>query len=144
MKSDARKPRKLTFSNPNRDWVVSKLDQLIEEWREWQSVVAQIQDGPFDANKQSVVYADGADNIKRHLILQEKTLTFLDQNIEGHNFIYGFDGDHVDRTDLRLKVRVEHRLNDLDVLRACVATASDLTSEQIEWVRKQSQCSNPS
>ena len=135
MKSDVRKPRKLTFMNPDRDWVVSKLDQIIEEWREWQSVVAQIQDRPFDVNNQSAVYADGADNMKRHAILQEKTLTFLDQNIEGHNFIYGFDGDHVDRTDLRLKVRVEHRLNDLDVLRACVANTSNLRSEKIEWVR---------
>lgn len=133
MKSRERKPRKLTFSNPDRDWVTSELDALIEEWREWQSVVAQIQDQPFDANTQSDVYADGADNLKRHSILQEKTLTFLDHNIEGHNFIFGFDNDHIDRDDLRLKVRVEHRLHDLDVLRACIVSATDL--KKGDWIR---------
>ncbi|WP_395018429.1 hypothetical protein [Dongia sp.] len=132
MKSE-RRPRKITLSNPDRDWVVSELDKLIEEWREWQSVVAQIHDQPFDCNIESNVYADGAGNMKRHTILQEKTLTFLDQNIEGHNFIFGFDNDHIDRTDLRLKWRVEHRLEELDVLKACIVNAS--LSKQVEWVR---------
>jgi hypothetical protein len=135
MTHEGRKPRKLTITNPDREMAISGLDSLIEEWRKWQSVVAQIQDQPYDTNTQSDIYADGADNLKHHTILQEKTLTFLDQNIEGHNFIFGFDGNHVDRDDLRLKVRVDHRLKDLDILKACIASTADLAPKQVEWIR---------
>jgi len=37
---------------------------------------------------------------------------FLDNNIEGHGFIYGRDSTRIDRTDLRL-----------DILRACIQYA---------------------
>lgn len=43
---------------------------------------------------------------------------FLDKNLVGHGFIYGQDGMHIDRDDLRLNIRVKHQLNDLDELRA--------------------------
>ena len=50
-------------------------------------------------------------------------MTFLDNNLEGHGFIYGRDGTKIDRTDLRLDIRVKHRVNDLEVLRACIQYA---------------------
>jgi hypothetical protein len=58
--------------------------------------------------------------MRRHTILQERTLAFLNRNIVGHGFIYGQDGTHIDRTDLRLAIRVKHRLDDLAILRARV------------------------
>ena len=59
----------------------------------------------------------------RHDVLQARTLTFLNNNIKGHGFIFGFRGGHVDRRDLRLKIRVKHRLRDLEVLSACLEWA---------------------
>src|ERR1039457_2361211 len=58
--------------------------------------------------------------MKRHRILQEKTLTFLENNISGHGFIRGRDGRGIDSTDLRLSIRVKQRVDDLDELRACL------------------------
>ena len=73
----------------------------------------------------SEVYADGEENITKHGILQEKTLVFLENNISGHGFISGRDGTKIDRTDLRLKIRVKHRLDDLEELRACLEYADE-------------------
>jgi hypothetical protein len=115
----------LRLTNPNKSWVVNELDRLIDEWRDWQSEVAEIPIEPRNPYYPAPenVSADGEDNIQRHHVLQEKTLVFLDNNIEGHGFIYGRDGTRVDRTDLRLDIRVKHRVNDLDVLRACIQYA---------------------
>ena len=113
----------LALTNPNKAWVSKQLDALIAEWRAWQDQVEQIEDQPYDCNTQSAVYADGAENMKKHRILQEKTLVFLDNNVAGHGFIYGRDGKRIDRTDLRLKIRVSHRVDDLDELRACLPYA---------------------
>src|SRR5216683_1062111 len=82
---------------------------------------------PFDP-KPGRILADGEENIKKHSILQEKTLEFLEQNIIGHGFIRGRDGTHVDRTDLRLKFRVKHRLEELDELRARLEYAGNQES----------------
>jgi hypothetical protein len=43
--------------------------------------------------------------------------------MEGHGFIYGRDGTKSDRTDLRLDIRAKHRVNDLEVFRACTQYA---------------------
>jgi hypothetical protein len=71
----------------------------------------------------SSVYIDGEDNMKHHNILQERTLAFLNKNIIGHGFIYGQHGENVDRIDQRLKIRVSHLINDLDVLGARIEYA---------------------
>ena len=110
----------IEFLNPNRAWVVAELEMLYTEWLSWKEAVESIVDQPFDSNTQADVYADGKDMMQKHEILQAKTLTFLNNNIGGHNFIRGFDGQHIDRKDLRLRIRVEHRLNELEILRACV------------------------
>lgn len=60
----------------------------------------------------------------KHAILQVKTFTFVDNNISGHGFIHGRDGRHVDRTDLRLKIRVKHRIQELEELRASIPYAA--------------------
>lgn len=125
MQSNEPKRQTLALTNPNRKWVVKELDALIEEWRAWRKEVTQIPVEPrnrYDPKPENVL-ADGEDNIQKHHILQEKTLVFLDNNIEGHGFIYGRDGTRIDRTDLRLDIRVKHRINDLDVLRACIQYA---------------------
>lgn len=113
----------LAIKNPNKGWVVKELCKLIDEWVAWQKEVDQIQDHAYDPNTQLDVFADGEENMQEHEILQAKTLTFLNNNIEGHGFIKGFDGKGCDRTDLRLKHRVKHRLKQLEILQACLQYA---------------------
>ncbi|MCK4829381.1 hypothetical protein KA005_77370 [bacterium] len=107
---------KLEIINPNKNWVISELNSLILEWEVWQNAVAEIQDRTYDKNMQTEVFADGEENMDKHEILQAKTLTFLNNNIKGHGFIIGFDGKGCDGTDLRLKIRVKHRLQQLRIL----------------------------
>ena len=111
------------ITNPNRAWVVSEFEKLYAEWVSWQAKVAQIVDQPYDCNTRSEVFADGENNMRKHDVLQTKTLTFLNNNIKGHGFIDGFDGTHIDRTDLRLRIRVKHRMHQLDMLRASLKYA---------------------
>lgn len=111
------------ITNPNRAWVVSEFEKLYAEWVSWQAEAAQIVDQPYDRNTRSEVFADGEDNMRKHDVLQAKTLTFLNNNIKGHGFIDGFDGTHIDRTDLRLRIRVKHRMHQLDMLRASLEYA---------------------
>ena len=113
----------LAVKNPNKSWVVKELCKLIDEWVAWQKEVDQIQDHAYDPNTQLDVFADGEENMEKHDILQAKTLTFLNNNIEGHGFIKGFDGRSCDRTDLRLQHRVKHRLKQLKILQACLQYA---------------------
>ena len=113
----------LAIMNPNKVWVVQELDKLINEWEKWQKEVAQIKDYPYDSQTKTDVFADGEENMQKHEILQAKTLAFLNNNIKGHGFIIGFDGKHCDRTDLRLKHRVKHRLQQLKILQASLQYA---------------------
>lgn len=118
-----RQTENLTITNPNVAWVTAEFEKLYAEWLAWHNDVMQIEDQLYDRNTHSEVFADGEENMRKHEILQAKTMTFLNNNIKGHGFVYGFDGGHIDRTDLRLKVRVTHRMRDLDVLRACLEYA---------------------
>lgn len=113
----------LEILNPNRAWVVAEFDKLYSQWQAWQQQVGAIVDQPYNRNTQSEVFADGKDMMLKHDVLQAKTLTFLNNNVRGHGFIRGFNGQHIDRTDLRLKIRVEHRMCDLEILRACLEYA---------------------
>jgi len=111
---------KLAFINPNRRWVIKELDRILTEWEGWSSEVDQIVDQPYDRNTQLDVFKDGETMMQKHEILQSKTATFLDHNISNHGFVTGLDGSRCDRTDLRLKHRVKHRIQELRVLRACL------------------------
>ena len=113
----------LEITNPNRTWVMAELDQLHAEWLAWQREVEKIIDQPYDRHTQSEVFADGETMMRRHDVLQAKTLTFLNNNVRGHGFIRGFDGRGIDRTDLRLRIRVKHRLHPLDMLQASLQYA---------------------
>jgi len=109
--------QKLEIINTNKDWVVKELSKLIAEWEVWQISVGKIKDHPYDKNRDTEIFADGEENMEKHDILQSKTLTFLNNNIVGHGFIVGFSGECIDRTDLRLNIRVKHRLKELRILR---------------------------
>lgn len=113
----------IAIKNPNKAWVVKEIAKLIDEWETWQKEVSLIQDHEYDSNTQLDVFADGEENMQKHEILQGKTLTFLNNNIDGHGFIVGFDGRGCDRTDLRLVHRVKHRLHQLKILQACLEYA---------------------
>jgi len=104
--------------------VIKKLDEIIREWIRWSEEVERIVDQPYNSNTQLDVFADGEDMMNKHEVLQMKTLAFLNKNIRSHGFVNGFDGSHCDRTDLRLKIRVKHRLQELHVLQACLVETS--------------------
>jgi len=100
--------------------ILKNIDSLIGEWFDWQTEVSKIVDQPYDKDRQLDVFADGVEMMARHEQLQAKTLTYLNNAISNHGFIDGFDGSHCDRTDLRLKFRVAHRIQQLRVLRSCI------------------------
>src|SRR5262245_26081729 len=110
-------PQPVAFKSPRKKKILNELDAFIAEWRCWEKEVKQIAGYVHDLIIQSGVYTDGDGNLKRHNLLQERTLAFLNKHIVGHGFIYGQHGENVDHTDLRLEVRVKHRINDLEVLR---------------------------
>lgn len=119
-------PPKLAFRSSNHSQVMKTLDRLLSQWRAWSREVQRIVDHPYDKNTQTEVYADGESNMQKHELLQSKTLAFLDHHIEGHGFIVGVDGTHCDRTDLRLKHRVKHRVQALKVLRVRLKAIQDV------------------
>ena len=105
----------LATKNPNKAWVAKELAKLINEWEVWQREVSLIQDHEYDPNTQLDVFADGEENMQKHEILQGKTLTFLNNNVNGHGFIVGFDGRSCDRPDLRLSYRVKQGLSRVQI-----------------------------
>lgn len=115
----------LAFTVPNTARVMKELDLLIAEWRDWEKEVHNLPEHPYAGllPQPFDVLKDGEDNLKKHRILQEKTLVFLDNNIAGHGFIYGRDASKIDAVGLPLKFRVKHRLDDLDELWACLQYA---------------------
>ncbi len=123
MKRTSEQVEPLELLNPNRVWVLEELNKLYEEWMRWQVEVSGIVDQPYDRSTQSEVFCDGQDMMEHHEILQAKTLTFLNSNIAGHGFITGFDGQGIDRRDLRLAIRVMHRITQLRILMASLEYA---------------------
>jgi hypothetical protein len=110
----------LAFKSPNKNAVIKELDSFIGKWRAWEKEVDKLGSDPIDPfdPRPGRVHLDGEENRKKHTILQERTLAFLDKNLVGHHFISGKYGDGVDSVNLRLNIRVKHRLIDLDELRA--------------------------
>lgn len=111
------------ISNPRKEWVINELNALIVQWESWQQEVARIQDHSYNPNTQSDVFLDGEENMGKHSILQMKTITFLDNNTDAHWFIHGRKDRGCDRTDLRLNIRVKHRLQELREIQASLQYA---------------------
>ncbi len=114
---------KLKLINPRKQWVKDEISKLIHDWEDWQKYVSSIKDHPYNAQTQLDVFADGVEVMEKHSILQMKTITFLDNNTEGHWFINGRDGNGCDRTDLRHSHRVAHRLRELREIEASLEYA---------------------
>ena len=68
----------LTITNPNKGWVVNKLDELRREWDGWLENVRKLPDSP-DYNPQTCTEAikDGFANRELHGVLRDKTLVFI-------------------------------------------------------------------
>lgn len=114
----------LALKNSNRAWVMDQLGKLFKEWEAWEEYVQTIEDHPYDRNTQSEIFADGVENIDKHDILRTKTLIFLDNNIQGHNFMLSNEYEEpFERNDIRLRLRVPHRIKDLRVLMASLEYA---------------------
>lgn len=112
-----------SIKHENHSAVIRNINSLIDEWLEWQKEVAEIVDQPYERNTQLDVFADGAEMMARHEQLQAKTLTYLNNTVANHGFISGLDGSHCDSTDLRLRFRVQHRIQELRVLVSCLKGA---------------------
>ncbi len=124
MAIERKKRDPLAFKNPNRAWVMAELAKLYKEWEKWAEYVPTIEDHPYDRNTHSEIFADGVENLDKHDILREKTLTFLDNNIQGHNYMLANEYEEpFERNDLRLSLRVPHRIKDLKVLMASLEYA---------------------
>jgi hypothetical protein len=78
----------LSFTNPNKAWVMDELDRLISRWSEWNDFVQALEVSP-DYNPQTCTEAvmDGFANLRKHDILRQKTLVFIANNFDGYDFI---------------------------------------------------------
>lgn len=118
----------LVLKNSNKAQITDALNKLYMEWLEWSEQVKLIEDHPYDKNTHAGCYADGEQNIQKHRILREKTLTFLNNNIQGHNFMSAQTSEWPSEYELnRLAIRVPERIHELDILKESLqyATAPD-------------------
>lgn len=117
-------PERLEILNPNKAWVSKELKKLLEEWEEWSKQVQGIKDHHYDRNTQAECFADGVENMDAHDVLRSKTLTFLDNNIRGHNFMKAneYEVPYENRLS-RLRVKVPHRVKELKILQASLEYA---------------------
>ena len=119
-----KQPENLAIKNPNSAWVAKELEALYEEWVAWGEYVKTIQDHPIDQNRESEVLKDGRENLNKHDILREKTLAFLNNNIQGHNFIRSNEEHNPQEySGFRLNIRISQRIHELDILRASLKYA---------------------
>jgi hypothetical protein len=79
----------LTITNPNKGWVVNKLDELGREWEAWLETVRHLPDSP-DYNPQTCTEAikDGFANRELHGVLRDKTLVFIGNHFSGYAFLF--------------------------------------------------------
>ena len=115
---------RLEITNANAAWVTAELQKLYAEWIEWNKFAERIEDHPYDKSSQADCFADGRDNLQKHEILRTKTLTFLDNNLRGHNFMLSNEYDRpFENNLLRLRDRVPHRVHELNILIASLQYA---------------------
>lgn len=115
----------LAFKNPNRAWVMTELEKLYKEWKVWSAFVTTIEDHPYDHRTHAECFADGVENIDKHDILRTKTLVFLDNNIQGHDFMSSNEYEEPFEDNMgRLRAKVPHRVKELDILIASLEYAT--------------------
>src|SRR5215469_15595758 len=78
-----------TITNPNKGWVVNKLEELRQEWERWLETVRLLPDSP-DYNRYDGTEAikDGFSNRELHDILRDKTLVFIGNHFSGYGFLF--------------------------------------------------------
>jgi hypothetical protein len=78
-----------TITNPNKGWVVNKLDELRRDWEAWLETVRHLPDSP-DYNPQTCTEAikDGFANRELHGVLRDKTLVFIGNHFSGYAFLF--------------------------------------------------------
>jgi len=124
MPPEKRQRQALAFKTSNKAWATAELEKLYREWLEWGAYVATIEDHPYNRNTQAECFADGGANMQRHDRLREKTLVFLDNNIQGHDFMRSqSEGEPFEDKSSRLRVKVPHRIHELEILRECLQYA---------------------
>lgn len=79
------------ITNPNKAWVSSEIDRLIEKWEDWTVFCQSLADGPdsqdYDPSTCAEAIKDGYANREKHEILREATLVFLRNHFSGAEFI---------------------------------------------------------
>ncbi|MQX28880.1 hypothetical protein [Sinorhizobium meliloti] len=108
--------------NPNKGWVVAELDKFLAEWRDWLRFVSELPDSP-DYNPQTCTDAikDGWENIRKHDVLREKTLTFLATNFGGYDFLFlNWPRPPHENNMVRKAVVVPGWIHRLETLTACI------------------------
>lgn len=124
MPREKRQRQPLGFKTTNRTWVIAELEKLYREWLAWGANVARIEDHPYNRNTQAECFADGVENMQRHDRLREKTLVFLDNHIQGHDFMRSqSEGEPFEDKLSRLRIKVPHRIHELEILRECLQYA---------------------
>lgn len=80
----------LSFKKTSHAVIYQKLDALLGEWRDWLAELEEIpypRTNPYSPVPFQSLFKDSPENLKRHRILQEKTIVFLDNNIEGSSVV---------------------------------------------------------
>lgn len=107
----------LEMKNPNKSWVIKELGKLIGEWETWCEFTKVIPDHEYNSNTQTIVFMDGEENIHKHEILVQKTVTFLTNNFVNFTFmIRSRNGQLYEGHDCRLQLNAKYRLNELKAI----------------------------
>lgn len=118
----------LSFSNPNKAWVMEEFEKLLDEWKEWNDFAQKLptmEDSPeYDSNSCTESIKDGRSNLNKHEILREKTLVFLRNNFIGYEFILAkWDRHPHESITCRLCNRVPSWIQKLEMLKASLSYA---------------------
>ncbi len=118
----------LSFSNPNKAWVMEEFEKLLNEWNEWNDFAQELTNmedsADFNPNTCTESLKDGRNNFNKHEILREKTLVFLRNNFIGYEFILAtWDSHPHEDICSRLCHRVPYWIQKLEMLKASLSYA---------------------
>lgn len=120
------KPREiLMLTNPNKGWVVDRLDELRAEWSAWLDISQNLSDSPdYNPNTCTEAIKDGFANRRKHEVLREKTLVFIGNNFSGYAFLFENwpEYPHESNTS-RLVEIIPSWIHRLETISACIEYA---------------------